>query len=261
MLSSSSPRVRKTVRPKERARTTQQGSISSLPAYSELYSPTAMERGERVVLGLGEEQTEGETQGTEEAVGSRQGERRRAQQHLPSTPIHSSTVPIPASLIFATSPSPSGHTFTSSFTPTRASSYTSYHLTSPRPPLPAPLSLDHDQDDASSLLDDDLEKRPYESPASQLDRLLLKSSTALATSQALLSGVLTSRGSLLDLDEKGRQGDDSLSRTEVETRLRWVCVPCYVLGTSRRKARSKANVELARTNRAVSQLLRPTSRY
>ena len=98
---------------------------------------------------------------------------------------------------------------------TVSGTFTSYHLSLPRPVLPPSSSSDaaNALDDASSSSDDD-------GPETQLDRLLQRSSSALATAQSLLSGTLGGRGGLLDQEERGREGEDALRRVEVETRLR-----------------------------------------
>ena len=216
---------------KERERSTQQGSVSSLPPYSELYSPLSS-KGQ---LGLGilerdsDEEREGEEQEEEEAEGARPHGPPPLSVGCSSTPpTRSSTLPPTTTHIFLSSPSPSTRSF--NLTPSRStSSYSSYHLASPRPQPPPPAAI-HPSSSSSTLLPSSSasiilegsssDEGDFESPVTQLDRLLLRSSSALATAQTLLSGTLTARGSLLDLDERGREGGDSLSRIDVETRLR-----------------------------------------
>jgi hypothetical protein len=61
----------------------------------------------------------------------------------------------------------------------------------------------------------------FEDPEARLDRLLAKSSAALATAQALLGATLHVRGSLVSgIGEGGKEGDDALERVETESRLR-----------------------------------------
>lgn len=60
----------------------------------------------------------------------------------------------------------------------------------------------------------------WEDPDETLDRLLLRSSAALATAQALLSGTLTARGAVAAVGQGARDGEDVLARIETETRCR-----------------------------------------
>ncbi|CDZ98412.1 hypothetical protein [Phaffia rhodozyma] len=66
----------------------------------------------------------------------------------------------------------------------------------------------------------DEETYPYEDFSIWLDRMLTKSTSALATAQVLLSGALGVRGALYDWNEREAEGDGALGRIWVETQCR-----------------------------------------
>jgi hypothetical protein len=83
----------------------------------------------------------------------------------------------------------------------------------PTPGTPQ-VSIHSIDDDAELELDDSI----------QLDRLVLRSSLALAAAQSLLAGTLSVRGAILDLNTRDVEGDAGLERIEVETRIRSVAL-------------------------------------
>lgn len=96
--------------------------------------------------------------------------------------------------------------------PTSSSSPTTTQLDSPCSPFTVGPS--------SSTISLGSEDEPWEDPDVRLDRMLLKSSSALATAQVLLSGSLGVRGALYAWNERDAEGTDTMSRIEIETR-RW----------------------------------------
>lgn len=83
---------------------------------------------------------------------------------------------------------------------------------------PSSYSTDPLSSSLSSLDDTELEL----DDSILLDRLVLRSSIALATAQSLLAGTLSTRGAVLDWHAQEGEGAEGLKRIETETRLRSV---------------------------------------